>query len=52
MIALGNRTILDAGQTVAFGGKNFKVQGLYFLENMEKSGNLNSYGKLMEKSGK
>jgi hypothetical protein len=25
MIAAGNRTILDAGQTVAFGDKNFEV---------------------------
>jgi hypothetical protein len=32
-----------------------KYQGLYFLENlenMEKSGKLKSYGKLMKKSGK
>jgi hypothetical protein len=25
MIAAGNKTILDAGQTVAFGDKNFEV---------------------------
>jgi hypothetical protein len=29
MIATGNRTILDAGQTVAFGDRNFEVEFMY-----------------------
>jgi hypothetical protein len=30
MIAAGNRTILDAGQNVAFGNRNFEVVNVYF----------------------